>query len=287
MISPQPTPSLVAIVTALSAGSSSGQQTQAPSGSIKRTADGTPSLAGVWQSGGVSLTGEPGSRPPLPPPAILPPPREPISYQAWAAEKNKQLNATDDPIAHCLLPGVPRIITMPMPLEIVQTPTRVVILYEAFRAYRIIPINDQLKHPDDLVPTWMGDSVGRWEGDSLIVDVIGFTDKTCERRALDSQRGPPCRGALSPRARWNHRVSSHGRRSEGAHEAVDHRRDSENPAQHTRRGVRVHREQSGHRTHARADWEGPVGLEGLEGSARGHAGVRGWESRATQERQCR
>ena len=146
--------------------------------SIKRTADGKPNLAGVWQSGGVSLLGEPGSRPALPPPAIPPPPREPLAYQPWAVEKNKQLNATDDPIAHCLLPGVPRVITMPMPLEIVQTPTRVVILYEAFRAYRIIPINDQLKHPDDLVPTWMGDSVGRWEGDTLMVDVIGFNDKT-------------------------------------------------------------------------------------------------------------
>lgn len=170
---------VAALLIALAGTSSSAQdQSSASSSSIKRTADGKPNLAGVWQSGGVSLTGEPGSRPPLPPPAIPPPPREPISYQPWAAEKNKQLNATDDPIAHCLLPGVPRIITMPMPLEIVQTPTRVVILYEAFRAYRIIAINDQLKHPDDLVPTWMGDSVGRWEGDSLIVDVIGFNDKT-------------------------------------------------------------------------------------------------------------
>ncbi len=84
----------------------------------------------------------------------------------------------DDPIAHCLMPGVPRIITMPMPLEIVQTPEKIVILYEAFRAFRIIPINSQLEHPDDLVPTWMGDSVGRWEGDTLVVDVIGFNDKT-------------------------------------------------------------------------------------------------------------
>jgi hypothetical protein len=50
----------------------------------------------------------------------------------------------------------------------------------------------------------------------------------------------------------------------------------------------VHREQSGHRTHARADWEGPVGLEGLEGlegSARGHAELRTWESEARHQRQ--
>ena len=85
---------------------------------------------------------------------------------------------TNDPIAHCLLPGVPRIVTMPMPLEIVQTPQKIVILYEAFHAYRIIPLNDQLKHPDDLVPTWMGDSVGTWDGDTLVVDVVGFNDKT-------------------------------------------------------------------------------------------------------------
>src|SRR5262249_8693560 len=140
----------------------------AASGTIPRTADGKPNLAGTWQSGGVSLLGEPGSGRAVAPPAIPPPPREALSFQAWAADKNKQLPATDDPIAHCLLPGVPRIVTMPMPLEIVQTPKKVVILYEAFRAYRIIPIDPQLKHPDDLVPTWMGDSVGRWDGDTLV-----------------------------------------------------------------------------------------------------------------------
>ncbi len=147
-------------------------------GSIPRTADGKPNLSGTWQGGGVSLLGEPGSRPAPPPPAIPPPPREPLGYQPWAIERNKQLGPSDDPIAHCLLPGVPRIITMPMPLEIVQTPQKVVILYEAFRAYRIIPIDDRLKHPDDVVPTWMGDSVGRWDGDTFVVDVTGFNDKT-------------------------------------------------------------------------------------------------------------
>jgi hypothetical protein len=173
------TAALVAIATGLAAAQTSGQAPPSSSpSSIKRTADGKPNLAGVWQGGGVSLLGEPGSRPPLPPPAIPPPPREPLAYQPWAVEKNKQLTSSDDPIAHCLLPGVPRVITMPMPLEIVQTPQKIVILYEAFRAYRIIPINDQLKHPDDLVPTWMGDSVGRWEGDTLVVDVTGFNDKT-------------------------------------------------------------------------------------------------------------
>jgi hypothetical protein len=150
----------------------------AQSGSIPRTADGKPRLAGTWQSGGVSLTGERGARPAGPAPATPPVRRDPPSYTPWALEQNKKLNPVDDPIAHCLLPGVPRIITMPMPLEIVQTPEKIVILYEAFRAYRIIPIDDKLRHPDDIVPTWMGDSVGRWDGDTLVVDVIGFNDRT-------------------------------------------------------------------------------------------------------------
>ena len=149
---------------------------QAPS--LKRTAEGTPNLSGTWQTGGVSLYGEPGSRRAPPPPVNAAPRPEPPAYQAWAEEKRKQLTAVDDPIAHCFLPGVPRIITMPMPFEIVQTPGKIVILYEAFRGYRIIPIDDRLRHPDDLVPTWMGDSVGRWDGDTLLVDVVGFNDKT-------------------------------------------------------------------------------------------------------------
>jgi hypothetical protein len=146
---------------------------------IKRTADGKPDLSGVWQAGGVSLYGEPGSGKQAPAaPAIAPPKREPVPYQEWALTKTKTFTTNDDPTLKCLLPGVPRITGMPMPLEIVQTPNKIVILYESFRAYRIIPIDDKLKHPDDVTPTWMGDSVARWDGDTLVVDVIGFNDKT-------------------------------------------------------------------------------------------------------------
>jgi hypothetical protein len=62
------------------------------------------------------------------------------------------------------------------PTQIVQTPRQIVILYEQMHEYRIIPLN--AKHPDDLAPAYMGDSVGRWEGDTLVVDVIGFNDRT-------------------------------------------------------------------------------------------------------------
>ncbi len=134
-----------------------------------------PDLSGIWQSGGVSLDGEPTG-----PPRAAAAPRQTAPYQDWTLAKVKEYSdglAKADPIARCFLPGVPRITTMPMPLEIVQKPGRVVILYEAFHAFRIIPTTGG-KHPDDLDPTYMGDSVAHWDGDTLVVDVTGFNDKT-------------------------------------------------------------------------------------------------------------
>ena len=147
---------------------------------MPRSADGKPDLSGTWQAGGVSIYGEPGAPPlhPLPPAPARPPARQPIPYQDWAETRRKTFTVLDDPTSKCFLPGVPRIVGMPMPMEIVQTPREVVILYESFRAWRRIPLNAKLEHPNDLTPTWMGDSVGRWEGDTLVVDVTGFNDKT-------------------------------------------------------------------------------------------------------------
>jgi len=77
----------------------------------------------------------------------------------------------------CLPPGVPVATMWPYPLQIVQKPGLVVILYEAYPMFRVIP-TDGRPHPDDLDPTYMGNSVGHWEGDTLVVDVTGFNDKT-------------------------------------------------------------------------------------------------------------
>ena len=164
---------------------------QTPSATIRRTPDGKPDISGVWQTGGISLTGTqanvvPAQPPPAPPAggrgggaaptgeyAALP--TQP-GLQPWAAEKVKSLTAKDDPTVNCLLPGVPRVISMPMPFEIVQTPKQIVILYEAFRAFRIIP-TDGRKQPGEALPSFMGDSTGRWEGDTLVVDVKNFNGK--------------------------------------------------------------------------------------------------------------
>jgi PKD repeat protein len=76
----------------------------------------------------------------------------------------------------CLPRGVPDTIGEPYPIQIVQTPKQVVILYEAGDYFRVIPM-DGRDHPKDLDPTWMGNSVGHWDGDALVVDVIGVNDK--------------------------------------------------------------------------------------------------------------
>jgi len=76
----------------------------------------------------------------------------------------------------CLPRGVPDTIGEPYPIQIVQTPSLVVLLYEAGEYFRVIP-TDGRPHPKELDPTWMGNSVGHWEGDTLVVDVTGVNDK--------------------------------------------------------------------------------------------------------------
>jgi hypothetical protein len=78
--------------------------------------------------------------------------------------------------AQCLPPGVPGATLAPYPLQIVQRPDVVVILYEAYNIFRIIPLGRA--HGEDLDPTWLGNSVGHFEGDTLVVDVLGFNDRT-------------------------------------------------------------------------------------------------------------
>ena len=81
----------------------------------------------------------------------------------------------DDPEANCLPTGVPRL--APYPWKIVQTPTLVVFLFEGnIHSYRQIFL-DGRAHPKDPDPTWYGDSIGHWEGDTLVVDSVGFNDK--------------------------------------------------------------------------------------------------------------
>jgi hypothetical protein len=183
----------LAILTALLLTAHLGaQNTNATKSVAPRAADGKPDLSGVWQpastirgsweeaNSGTGLGGT--GKNPNAPVAGSSADRhgDPAPYQPWAAQKvlesfNKR--AIDDPTARCLPAGIPRLHSFGLfPLQIVQTPRQIIILYEYMNVFRIIPLN--AKHPDDAEPTYMGDSVGRWEGNTLVVDITNFNDKT-------------------------------------------------------------------------------------------------------------
>ena len=135
-----------------------------PTGPTPRLPDGKPDLSGIWNGGGpvgdIAQGLAKGETIPLLP-------------SAEAIMKARQ--SKDDPEANCLPTGIPRI--APYPWRIVQTPTHVFFLFEGnIHSYRQIFLN-QTKHPDDLDPTWYGHSIGHFEGDTLVVDTVGFNDK--------------------------------------------------------------------------------------------------------------
>ena len=90
----------------------------------------------------------------------------------------KTAKDSNDPIYHCFPPGVPRIYLHRKPMEIIQLSNEVIMMFEYARFVRHI-YTDGRPHDEFLdPPLWMGDSIGKWEGDTLVVDVIGFNDKT-------------------------------------------------------------------------------------------------------------
>ena len=96
------------------------------------------------------------------------------------------LEATNDPVFQgCNPPGVPRVYLHPFPFQIVNVPGReVIILYEYDHLVRHV-YTDRREHDTRSAPTWMGDSIGRWEGDTFVVDTLGFNDQTwIDRRGL-------------------------------------------------------------------------------------------------------
>jgi hypothetical protein len=164
-----------ALLISSSCGKPSGQQETLP-----RTADGKPDLSGVWQpaSDKVGTWEEANQGVGIPDPGQTPVKRGgPPPYQDWAAKKVRDsfdVRGADNPVARCIpqldLGGGPL-----YPVQFVQTPQMIVILVESRHVFRVIPLN--AKHPDDLDPSYLGDSVGRWEGDTLVVDVTGFKEQ--------------------------------------------------------------------------------------------------------------
>jgi hypothetical protein len=166
-----------------------------PTAGVPRTADGQPNLAapaprlpngkpdfsGVWQNDGYGAPGQEGTGPT--PRTVFfdlthgmkgatPP------YQPWAAElyaRRKDDHAKDNPDARCLPIGALQMLAHPLPKKILHNPNLLVILHERNMEFRQIFV-DGRRLPEDPQPSWYGYSTARWDGDTLVVDTVGFRD---------------------------------------------------------------------------------------------------------------
>lgn len=135
-------------------------------GQVPRLADGHPDLgrSGVWLPRLLADIGL----------------NRDIPFLPWARMKFQENKAAkeNDPDSRCLPPGVPRISFQASPFEIVQSSNRITFLYEGgAHVWRQVWM-DGRAHPRDPNPDWLGHSIGHWEADTLVVDSVGFNDKT-------------------------------------------------------------------------------------------------------------
>ena len=133
---------------------------------VPHTADGKPDLSGIWKTDSMRYNDN-----------LLPPGQE-APMLPWAVEVYKHRVATqgyERPMTYCMPHGVPDAFTPPMPFKMIQTPGEVVVLFEEFHKYRQIH-TDGRKLPDDPDPAWYGYSVGKWDGDTFVVETAGFKE---------------------------------------------------------------------------------------------------------------
>jgi hypothetical protein len=175
-----------------------------PSVALPRTADGRPDFSGIWQAIGTAhwdlqthaarpIVSQPGVYLDVPvlaapvvalgtagwvPPGIGVVEGEDIPYLPWAAERKRE-NAANwldrDPELGCYMPGVPRAMYLPYPFQIVHGTNKIMMVFEFANAQRTINLDEVAPYPAD---SYMGYSIGRWEGDTLVVDVTNFTPYT-------------------------------------------------------------------------------------------------------------
>ena len=192
-----------AICTAAAAMFASAALAAQPAANGPRTKDGKPDLNGIWQvmntanfdlephAARAAMALVPGQFVPVPAPEIvamgavgsvpgglgvIEGDAIPYTPAALAKKKENQQKWLElDPEVRCYLPGVPRATYMPYPFQIFQSKDYLFFAYEYAGAVRNIYMKDPGPAPAD---SWMGQSVGRWDGDTLVVDVTGFNDQT-------------------------------------------------------------------------------------------------------------
>ncbi len=149
-------------------------------GPLPRTADGKPDLSGVWQGGNAANQGASTDGPPIAGFRDIAQNIKgglPITPIGAALLKERQAgNSKDNPEAHCLPMGVVQFHTQGAPRKFIQTPALLVILYEASSGVRQIFTDGRALPNNDPQPWWYGYSIGKWDGDTLVVESTGFRD---------------------------------------------------------------------------------------------------------------
>jgi hypothetical protein len=163
---------------------------------VPRMADGHPDFSGYWKGtrdtkpGGNIAKDLPGLKLPL----------TPAGEAAW----KHNVTATVDPEALCILGGIPRHNASGLPFEILQGANKVAFLYW-YSYFRLIPIDAKRKHAEDPDPSFFGEELGRWEGDTLVIDSTGFKDT----QVWADENGSPHSDALHVVERWTRPDGDH------------------------------------------------------------------------------
>src|SRR6266849_1154536 len=161
-----------------------------------RMADGHPDLSGYWKGtrdtkpGGNIAKDLPGLKWPL----------TPAGEAAW----KHNVTATVDPEALCILGGIPRHNASGLPFEVLQGNKKIAFLY-FYTYYRLIPIDANRKHSKDPDSSFFGEEIGRWEGDTLVIDSIGFK----EEKVWIDENANPHSDALHVVERWTRPDGDH------------------------------------------------------------------------------
>jgi hypothetical protein len=151
-------------------------------GAQTRTRPNAPNITGSWERigpGALSTAQPTGPRPP----AATPPPLKPQFLKEWQARQQaaREATAKGEPFGinwvNCLPDGMPGMMSGPFPMEVLQTAGQVTIIQESFTQVRRILLDRPQKASDEVDPTFYGHSVGKWEGDALVVDTIGIKEQ--------------------------------------------------------------------------------------------------------------